>query len=91
MSTVNHISFEELAGNLADILNKVRDEHTPIVVEYANGENVIIKPLSPTRPDTDVAQIDSTQQQPPKQVSDTSEVGSTGAVYELDPNGVTPG
>jgi hypothetical protein len=45
MSTTNHISFEELAGNFADVLNKVRAEHKAVVVEYANGEKVVIKPL----------------------------------------------
>ena len=91
MSTVNHISFEELAGNLAEILNKVRDEHTPIVVEYASGEKLIIKPLSPTRLDTHKDQSDITLQQPQKWVSDTGEVGSAGAAYELDRNSLTPG
>jgi hypothetical protein len=91
MSTVDHISFEKLAGNLAAILNKVRDEHTTIVVEYASGEKLIIKPLAPTRLDTPEDQRDITLQQPQKRVADTGEVGSAGAIYELDPNGLTPG
>src|SRR5689334_11197837 len=45
MNPTTHISFEELAGNLADVLNKVREEHTPVVVEYATGEKVMIQPL----------------------------------------------
>ncbi len=45
MSTINHISFEELAENFTDVLNKVREEHKPVVVEYANGERVVIKLL----------------------------------------------
>ena len=45
MSTTNHISFEELADNFTDVLNKVRDEHTPVVVEYATGEKVVIQLL----------------------------------------------
>ena len=45
MNTTNHISFEELADNMTDVFNKVREEHTPIVVEYATGEQVVIKPL----------------------------------------------
>ncbi len=49
MRTSNHISFEELAGNLADVFNKVRKEHTSIVVEYATGEKFVIKPLRPTK------------------------------------------
>jgi hypothetical protein len=91
MSTVYQISFEELAGNLAAILNKVRDEHTTVVVEYASGEKLLIKPLAPTRQDGPEDPIDPAQQQPPKPVPDTGEVGSAGAVYELDPNGLTPG
>ena len=66
MSTIDHISFEELAGNLANILNKVRDEHTTIVVEYASGEKLVIKLLSPTCLDTHEDQIYPMQQQPPK-------------------------
>jgi hypothetical protein len=91
MSTVYQISFEELAGNFAAILNKVRDEHTTIVVEYASGEKLLIKPLAPPRQDAHEDPTDPTQQQPPRQVLDTGEVGSAGAVYELDPNGLTPG
>jgi len=45
MSTTNHISFEELAGNLTDVFNKVRKEHTSVVVEYATGEKVMIQPM----------------------------------------------
>ncbi len=45
MSTTNHISFQEFEDNLTDVLNKVREEHKPVVVEYANGEKVVIKPL----------------------------------------------
>src|SRR5215212_4191854 len=46
MRTTNHILYEEFAGNLADVLNQVREEHKAVVVEYANGEKVMIKPLS---------------------------------------------
>src|SRR5947209_8609401 len=46
MSTTNHISFEELANNVTDVFNKVREEHKAVVVEYANGEKFLIKPLS---------------------------------------------
>jgi hypothetical protein len=49
MRTANHISFEELADNFTTVLNKVREEHKPIVVEYANGEKVIIKPLAASK------------------------------------------
>ncbi len=91
MSTMIHVPFEELAGNLADILNKVRYEHTAIVVEYASGEKLVIKRLTPTRLDTHEDQIDPMQQQPPKREPDTGELGSAGAAYELDPNSITPG
>jgi len=49
MSTTQHISFEELAGNLTTILNLVREEHKAVVVEYATGEQVVIKPLPPVK------------------------------------------
>jgi hypothetical protein len=52
MRTTTHISFEELADNLAHILNTVRDEHTTIVVEYASGEKLVIQPLPPTKKNT---------------------------------------
>ena len=45
MSTIQHISFEELADNLTTVLNLVREKHKAVVVEYANGEQVVIKPL----------------------------------------------
>lgn len=99
MSDVTNISFEELAGNLADLLTKVREEHTTIVVEYASGENVLIKPFSPSRQDAqkgvseDVTPVadDRTREQPPNQLPDKENISSTGAVYELDPNSLTPG
>lgn len=50
MNATNHISFDELAGNVIDVFNKVREEHTPIVVEYSTGEKLIIKPLSSAKP-----------------------------------------
>ena len=49
MSTVHHISFEELAGNLAEVLKKVREERTAIVVEYKTGEHVVIRPIPTER------------------------------------------
>jgi len=91
MSTVNRISFEELAENLAGILGKVRDEHTTVVVEYASGEKLIIKPLLPTRPGIDEEEIDATPQQPPQRTSNTENISSVGAVFDLDPNSITPG
>ena len=44
MKTTNHVSVEELTGNLADLLNQVRLEQTSLVVEYATGEQLIIQP-----------------------------------------------
>ena len=44
MRTTHHISFEELANNVSDVFNQVRVEHKAVVVEYANGEKVVIKP-----------------------------------------------
>ena len=45
MKATNHISFEELAGNIAAVFNQVREERKTVVVEYANGEQVVIKPV----------------------------------------------
>jgi hypothetical protein len=47
MNTTHHISFEELAGNFADVFNKVREEHKAVVVEYKTGEKILIKPVTP--------------------------------------------
>jgi hypothetical protein len=46
MSTTTHITFKELAGNFADVLNKVREERTAIVVEYETGEKLVIRPVT---------------------------------------------
>lgn len=99
MSKVKHISFEELAGNLAELLNQVRAEHTSIMVEYASGEKVLIKPYAPARRGTRKEQSkgaalvtdDSTLQPLPKRTLDTENVSSVGAMYDLDPNSITPG
>ena len=99
MSKVKHISFEELAGNLAEILNKVRTEHTSVVVEYASGEKLLIKPFSPSHPAARKDQSKgaapvadaSTPQHPLNRVLDPDNVSSVGAMYELDPNSITPG
>jgi hypothetical protein len=100
MSKVKHISFEELAGNLAEILNTVRAEHTSVVVEYASGEKLLIKPFSPShlkaRKDQSegaapVADESTLQQQPSNQVLDPDNVSAVGAMYEIDPNSITPG
>jgi hypothetical protein len=97
MSAVTHISFEELAGNLADLLTKVREEHTTLVVEYATGENVLIKPFSPPRLSTpkeseDVTPVaERTPQPQANQLPDKENISSTGAVYDLDPDSLTPG
>jgi len=91
MSTVKHISFEALAGNLTEFLDKVRTEHTTLVVEYASGEQLLIKPHSPPRQNAREDQSDHMLLPPSDQIPDPREVGSAGAVYELDPNGLTPG
>jgi hypothetical protein len=99
MSRVKHISFEQLAGNLAEILNNVRAERASIVVEYDNGDHVLIKPYSPSHrgaraeqrkgvaPDED----DSPLQHPPDHALDSENISSMGAVYDLDPGSITPG
>ena len=90
MSTVKHLSFEELADNLAALLNQVRDEHTTLVVEYTGGEKLLIKPLLPTRQN---ACADSSDHplQPPNQDPERENISSVGAVYDLDPDSITPG
>jgi hypothetical protein len=100
MSKVHYISFEELAGNFADILNKVRDDHTTVIVGYASGEKLLIKRFSPSQPSAPKEQIkgaapvanNSTLQQPPQdQGRDTDNISSVGAVYDIDPDSITPG
>jgi hypothetical protein len=49
MRTTQHLSLEELTGNLVEVLNQVRKEHTTVVVEYASGEKLIIQSLPPTK------------------------------------------
>jgi len=46
MKATHHISFEELANNVTDVFNRVRAAHKAVVVESANGEKFLIKPLS---------------------------------------------
>jgi hypothetical protein len=99
MSKVKHLSFEELAGNLTELFNKVRTEHTSIVVEYATGEKVLIKPYAPTQHSAKKARSrgavpvadDSGIQPLPNQPLDTENASSVGAVYDLDPDSITPG
>jgi hypothetical protein len=95
MSKVKHISSEELAANLADVLNKVRQEHTAVVVEYASGEKVLIKPYAPARRSAHKGAMpvadNSTLLPLPSQSPDTENVSSVGAMYDLDPNSITPG
>jgi hypothetical protein len=45
MNTETHILFEELADNLTDVFNCVREERQTVVVEYATGEKLLIKLL----------------------------------------------
>jgi hypothetical protein len=99
MSRVKHVSFEELAGNLDELLSKVRSDHTSIVVEYGSGVNVLIKPYAPARQGmrkerkivvTPVA--DSGRgRNPSKQPLDGENISSVGAVYDLDPDSITTG
>jgi hypothetical protein len=95
MSKPVHISVEDLTRNLAELLNKVRTEQTSIVVEYANGENVLIKPYSPARRRTRKKQrtgsAPPSNQPPAKETSDKENVSAVGAVYDLDPGSITPG
>ena len=99
MSKVKYLSFEELAGNLAEPLNKVRTEQASIVVEYPSGEKVLIKPYSPAGQDNRGAQreesapsADDRKAQPQAQPTiDPDNISSVGAVYDLDPGSITPG
>jgi len=99
MSKVKHVSFEELAGNLAEMLTEVRTEHKSIVVEYASGEKLLIKPYSPSRQGGRKKQLEgdglvannTTGQSNPNRAPDTPNISSVGAVYDLDPNSITPG
>jgi hypothetical protein len=97
MSKVKHISVEELAGNLADILDNVRAEHTSVVVEYANGEKVLIKPFSPPNQELrkeaveDAGTLPNTPNHKPDSEDKSSNMGSMEAVFEIDPDSITPG
>lgn len=46
MNILTHISFDELTSNVAAVLNQVRKEHKAVVIEYATGEKLVIKPLT---------------------------------------------
>lgn len=46
MSISTHISFDELTSNVTAVLNQVRKEHKAVIVEYASGEKLVIKPLT---------------------------------------------
>jgi hypothetical protein len=108
MRNVMHISFEEFAGNLTELLDKVRSDETSIVVEYGSGENVVIKRSARTqqgghkkqgvhkkqggrkKQSANEAQ-GNLNQQPPPPTLDRENVSSVGAVYDIDPNSITPG
>jgi hypothetical protein len=49
MSRVKHVSVEEFAEHLTEILHKVRTQQIAVVVEYATGEKLLLKPFSPLR------------------------------------------
>jgi hypothetical protein len=93
------MSFEEFARSLAEHLTKVRTEKVSIVVEYASGESVLIKPYPSTRQDAGKAAapqtVDKSRQPLPdraREVENTTEnISSVGAVYDLDPDSITPG
>ena len=95
MSRAKHISFEELAGNLAELLDEVRAGHTSIVLEYASGGKVLIKPYSTTsrgsRKGTASVTEDGKRPYRQKREIDAKNVSSMGAVYDLDPDSITPG
>ena len=90
MPNVRHLSFEELADNLTELLDYVRTEHITLVVEYANGEKLMIKPLSPPRQH---AREDSADDRSQRQNQDTQRENSNsmGALYDIDPDSITPG
>jgi hypothetical protein len=99
MSRAKHIAFEEFAGNLAQHLSTVRAEKVSLVVEYASGERVLIKPYPPARPHAGKAaapQAKGRRRQsvpdPARELENASEnISSVGAVYDLDPGSITPG
>ena len=91
VSTVKHVSLEELANNLAALLSQVRDEHISLVVEYATGEQLLIKPLSPTRQPARADAADHPRQTPPNQAPAREGMSSMAALYDLDPDSITPG
>ena len=96
MGKVMHLSYEEFAGNLTELLNKVRADETSIVVEYGSGENVVIKRASATRRGVrrkhgSHEPREKANQQPPPATLDRENVSSVGAVYDIDPNSITPG
>lgn len=99
MSRLKHVAFEDVAGDLAALLESVRAEQTSIVVEYASGEQLLIKPRAakPRRSRKEQSQEAApsadprSRQQPAHQGVATDNISSVGAVYELDPDSVTPG
>ena len=94
MSKEKHISFEEFAGDLTELMNQVRAEKRTIVVEYANGEMVLIKPYSRTRPSSRknaAPEADPSKQPSPTQAGDAENKSAMGAVFDLDPGSITPG
>ncbi len=108
MSSTQHISYEQFAEKFAEFLDTVRAEQTPIVVEYASGEKLLIKPYAPAEPAEDPraaaapvtderARQQPPQEQPPQDQGlatdniSTDNISSVGAMYDIDPNSVTPG
>ena len=100
MSKVKHISFEEFAANPAAILDSVRADHASVVVEYASGGNVHIKPYAPPsrrragneRVQNAAADAAARPRQPRAELAGNPQnISSVGAVYDLDPGSITPG
>lgn len=91
MSRVKRVSFEELAASLAELLDRVRADHASVVVEFPDGENLLIKPYAPTSPRTRKGAATVATNRKPNRQPDSTNVSSVGAVYDFDPNSITPG
>ncbi|RIK49512.1 MAG: hypothetical protein DCC57_12695 [Chloroflexi bacterium] len=103
MSTARHLSLEQFAANAADLLESVRAQGTPIVVDFASGESLLITLLPPSQAageraaggraaDKRTPQEQPSQQPPAQELElDTGNISSVGAMYDIDPNSVTPG
>ena len=98
MSHAKHISFEEFAADAVSILESVRSEHLSVVVEYASGEKIHIKPYAlrsrtrkPHDQDATARTVGKSQRPLAEHTVNTQNISSVGAVYDLDPGSITPG